>query len=85
MSTTATFEFRGHGGFQQQWHIDQVNPTSCVLASICELMTDGTLRPLQGNASMSIDNIVPGDQNVIIRGSVGWGSDILVRVSIFVA
>lgn len=86
MSATGTFDFRHHGGFQQQFNDSRVNPNSIVMISICEVGNiGGQVVPFQGAASLSIDNIVPGNGNIIVRGSIGFESDIDVRLNIFIA
>jgi hypothetical protein len=88
MSTVAasnTYDFRHHGGFQQQFEFDPVTTLNCaVFVSISEI-TDigGQVVPFQGAASCTIDNVVPGEQNFIVRGNIGWDSDIDVRLFVF--
>jgi hypothetical protein len=78
---TATFDFSHHGGFQQQLNFGQVTPQSAVFVSISEIgVINGQLVPFQGAATLSVDNVVPGPQNVIVRGNIGWDSDINVRL-----
>jgi hypothetical protein len=87
MSSTGTFDFRHHGGFQQSFTHNGVNAGSTVMVSISEVgNVGGQVVPFQGAASLSIDNIVPGnDQSVIVRGNIGWESDLDVRLHVFVA
>jgi hypothetical protein len=78
---TASFDFRHHGAFQQELSFGPVTPQSAVFVSISEIGDiNGQVVPFQGAASLSIDNVVPGPQNVIVRGSIGWDSDIDVRL-----
>ena len=80
---STTHDFTHHGGFQQEFAVTGVNQTSVVLASISETtIINGQLTPFQGAASCTIDNVVPGPGNVIVRGSIGWETDITVRISI---
>ncbi|WP_433462489.1 hypothetical protein [Spirillospora sp. CA-128828] len=76
------FYFYDRGGFDK-WLVcsPQVNRESRVFASICEVDAGG--RPFLGAASVQIHNIIPQDDHiVIVRGHIGWESDIRVRVSI---
>jgi len=76
-----THDFSHHGGFQQEIGFGGVTQGSAVFASISEVgVINGQLTPFQGAASLSIDNVVPGPGNVIVRGSIGWDSDIDVRI-----
>jgi hypothetical protein len=78
---SATFDFSHHGAFQQQLNFRQVTPQSAVFVSISEIGDiGGQVIPFQGAASLSVDNVVPGPGNVIVRGSIGWDSDINVRL-----
>jgi hypothetical protein len=86
MSGVMRHDFHHHGGFQQQFDFPGVNEGSCVLVSICELgIFSGQLIPFQGGASLSIDDVVPGRGNVIVRGNIGWDSDLNVRLNAFLA
>jgi|HubBroStandDraft_5_1064220.scaffolds.fasta_scaffold1067413_1 hypothetical protein len=79
-----THDFSHHGGFQQEFEFDSVTPQSAVFVSISEIgVVNGQLVPLQGAASLSVDNVVPGPKNVIVRGNIGWDSDIDVRLYVF--
>jgi hypothetical protein len=42
------------------------------------------LKPFQGSASMEVNNVVPEDSGIRVRGSIGWNSDIEVRLSFIV-
>ena len=80
--------FRDHKGYERRLGpIGGVNRDSVVMASICELgFISGVIRPFQGAASMWVDNVVPQDGGfVTVRGYIGWDSDLLVQVSLFVA
>jgi hypothetical protein len=83
---SASFDFSHHGGFQQQfnWPGAVTALNSAVFASISEI-TDigGQVTPFQGAATLSIDNVVPGNGNIIVRGNIGWDSDITVRIFVF--
>jgi hypothetical protein len=80
---STTHDFTHHGGFQEAFAVTGVSQASVVLASISEIgVINGQLIPFQGAASVSIDNVVPGPGNVIVRGNIGWGTDITVRISI---
>src|SRR5580698_8325833 len=85
-AATATFDFRHHGGFQQTLDFPAVTPQSAVFVSISEVGNfNGQVIPFQGAASLSIDNVVPGPGNVIVRGSIGWDSDVDARLFVFTA
>jgi hypothetical protein len=76
------FDFSHHGGFQQEFGWNAVSAlNSAVFVSIAEI-TDigGQVTPFQGAATLSIDNVVPGNGNIIVRGNIGWDSDITVRI-----
>ncbi len=78
-----THDFSHHGGFQQTIAVRRVTRASAVFASISEVgVINGQLTPFQGAASLSIDDVVPGPENVIVRGNIGWETDITVRISI---
>jgi hypothetical protein len=82
------FDFRDHHGYEQ-W-IDMaglINARSQVMVSICELgVFGGQVKPFQGAASMEVHNVTPHDDGLlIVRGAIGWDSDINVRLNIFVA
>jgi hypothetical protein len=86
-AATASFDFTHHGAFQQQLEFGAVTAQNCaVFVSIAEIGDiGGQVIPCQGAASLSIDNVVPGNGNVIVRGSIGWDSDINVRLFVFAA
>jgi hypothetical protein len=78
------WDFTHHGGFQQEFGFNAVTPQSAVFVSISEVgVINGQLVPFQGAASLSVDNVVPGPGNVIVRGNIGWDSDISVRLYVF--
>jgi hypothetical protein len=82
---SASFDFSHHGGFQQEFSWGPISAlNSAVFASISEI-TDigGQVTPFQGAATLSIDNVVPGNGNIIVRGNIGWDSDITVRIFAF--
>jgi hypothetical protein len=80
---STVWDFTHHGGFQQQVPFGQVTPQSAVFVSISEIgEINGQLTPFQGAASLSIDDVVAGPGNVIVRGNIGWDSDIQVRLSL---
>jgi hypothetical protein len=71
-----------HGGFS--WRIDMpmVQPLDCVFATITETRGERG-EPFLAAASMRVDNVVPHRGFVEVRGSVGWDSDIWVRVMLW--
>jgi hypothetical protein len=82
------FQFAGRQGFEV--HLDLtgiVNAYSRVFVSISEIgIFDGQWKPFMGLASAEVHNVVPHDNGiVIVRGYIGWDSDINVRLSVFVA
>lgn len=78
-------DFRRHGGFDTHWPVAGVTHTSKVSVSICEVGNfGGVLKPFQGSASMTVDNVVPEDGGIRVRGSIGWGSDIDIRLHFIV-
>ena len=79
-----THEFSHHGGFEQHFGTPiGVNRFNAVFVSICELDSNGA--PFQGAASMMVHNVVPLDGNrLIVRGEIGWESDVRARLSIMV-
>ena len=82
------FQFAGHQGFEKRLDLTgTVNAMSVVMVSISEIgVFDGQWKPFQGLASMVVHNVVPHDDGtVIVRGEIGWDSDINVRLSVFVA
>lgn len=83
-----SFSFRDHHGFERRLNMaPHVNSSSKVFVSICELgVFGGQVRPHQGLASMEVHNVVPHDDGiVIVRGYIGWDTDLNVRLSVFVA
>ncbi len=78
------FDFRNHHGFEVWIDFSGiVNAISVVVASICELHSSGD--PHQGLASMEVHNIVPHDDGlVIVRGYIGWDTDLNARLNILV-
>jgi hypothetical protein len=45
----------------------------------------GVVKPFQGAASIEIHNVVPREGRIIVRGFIGWDTDIPVRLHVFVA
>jgi len=79
-------DFRQHQGFDSSWNVPGCTPTSVVMVSICEIgLIGGQVTPFQGAASMQVHNVVPGNNNVRVRGFIGWDTDLDVRLSFFVA
>jgi hypothetical protein len=79
--------FRGRGAFQNRLNLaGVVNSSSKVFVSIAELgIFGGVTKPFQGDANMSIWNVVPHDDGiVIVRGNIDWGSDLNSRLSVIV-
>jgi hypothetical protein len=83
-----TFSIRDHHGFERRLNMGTaVNANSKVYVSACELgVFGGQVKPFQGLASMEVHNVVPHDDGiVIVRGYIGWDTDINVRLNVFVA
>jgi hypothetical protein len=79
---------RGHQEFEARLNLPGlVTSRSRVFVSICELgVFGGELKPFQGAANMMIHNIVPHDDGtLIVRGFIGWNTDLNARLSVFVA
>jgi hypothetical protein len=81
MPGTFRHDFRDRQGFEQVVDAPGTGPVSVVLASICELTSDGT--PFQGAASMEVHNVVPEQGRVRVRGFIGWDSDLRARLHVF--
>ncbi|MFJ9588140.1 hypothetical protein [Streptomyces acidicola] len=80
-----TQDFRGHGGYERVIPNVPVGPFSVVVASVTEVGDiNGVVTPFQGAASLSVDDVVPEDGQVRIRGSIGWDSDLDFRLSCIV-
>jgi hypothetical protein len=78
-------DFTHHGGFDTTWNVPEATSDSVVMVSITEIgLIGGVLKPFQGAASMSVDNIVPDQGVVRVRGSIGWGSDLNARLSFLI-
>jgi len=61
-----------------------VNAFSQVAASITELNSPDR-NPFLGSAAMSILNVVPSSQRVLIRGLIDWGSPLDFRLNLIIA
>jgi hypothetical protein len=78
-------DFRDHHGFDTRWNIPGCTPSSVVMVSICEVgLIGGQVRPFQGAASMEVHNVVPGNNEVRVRGFIGWETDLNVRLHFLV-
>jgi len=81
------FQFADHQGFERRLDLTGlVNSKSRVFVSISEIGVFGDQwKPFMGAASCEIHNVVPHDDGiVIVRGVIGWDSDINVRLSVLV-
>jgi len=77
--------FRQHHGFDSRWNIPGCTPSSIVMVSICEVgLVGGQVVPFQGAASMEVHNVVPGNNEVRVRGFIGWETDVNVRLHFLV-
>lgn len=78
-------DFKDHHGFDTRWTIPGCTPSSVVMVSICEVgLIGGQVRPFQGAASMEVHNVVPGTNEVRVRGFIGWETDVNVRLHFLV-
>jgi hypothetical protein len=78
-------DFRQHHGFDRRWNIPGCTPSSVVMVSICEIgVSGGQVVPFQGAASMEVHNVVPGNNEVRVRGFIGWETDLNVRLHFLV-
>jgi hypothetical protein len=83
---TGFFDFRDHHGFEKPINVDGVNHLSKVFVSAAELTIEvGVVKPFQGAASIEIHTVVPREGRIIVRGFIGWDTDIPVRLHVFVA
>lgn len=81
------FQFADHQGFEKRLDLTGlVNSKSRVFVSISEIgVFDSQWKPFMGAASCEIHNVVPHDDGiVIVRGVIGWDTDINVRLSVLV-
>jgi hypothetical protein len=81
MSVARTHPFTNHHGFEERIGGLAINRFNIVFVSICELTSNGT--PFQGLASMEVHNVVPHDGFLIVRGYIGWDSDVRAQLSIY--
>ena len=80
-----TFTIKDHKGFEKRLNCISANVKSHsrVFVSICEEVNG---QPVQGAATMMVHNITPHDDGiVIVRGEIGWETDIFARLSVIVA
>jgi hypothetical protein len=75
--------FSDHGDRDRTFSMAGVTPDSVVFASITEI-NPTTRRPHLGLASMHVHNIVPKNNEVLVRLSIGWPDPLLTRVSLWV-
>jgi hypothetical protein len=88
MASSHSFSISDREGFERRLNLSgSVNSNSKVFVSACELgVFGGQVKPFQGAASIEVHNVVPHDDGiVIVRGYIGWETDINVRLSVFVA
>ena len=78
------FEFSDHQGFEKRLRCEHlVNPGSRAIVSICEIANG---KPVQGAASLAVHNVTPqGGGILMVRGHIGWDTDIKVRLNVFFA
>jgi hypothetical protein len=73
----------GHGVFTEIISAPELDADAVVMASITELaVVNGREVPHFGNAHMSILNVSPRSNEVLVRAHVAWGSPLLVRISL---
>ena len=84
---TSTFwefvDFRGHGNMDLRFNFPgEVNGQSQVMASLTEVGPNG---PFLALASLDVHNISPrNDGAVFVRVSIGWPSDLPVRINFII-
>lgn len=63
-----------------------VTSSSRVFVSISEIgIFGGQVRPFQGAATMTVHNVVPSDDGIVmVRGNTGFGSPLNIRLSVAV-
>ncbi|MFE7958772.1 hypothetical protein ACF1AX_14970 [Streptomyces sp. NPDC014802] len=71
--TTGYYPITDHKGYEVEFPAD-VQAESNVAVSICEIDSAG--QPFQGLASCRVDNVVPGDGHLRVRGEIGWDADL---------
>lgn len=82
MTVATTHPFTNHHGFEERIEGLAINQHNVVFVSICELNSNGV--PFQGLASMEVHNVVPHREGfLIVRGHIGWDSDLRAQLSIF--
>ncbi|WP_416566449.1 hypothetical protein [Nocardia testacea] len=69
-----------HKGFEVTIPI-MAGPANAVFASITEVDVNDT--PFMGLAGMTIDNVVPRQGSVVVRGSIGWEANIRARIDVY--
>ncbi|MFE3226069.1 hypothetical protein [Nocardia sp. NPDC059228] len=70
----------GHKLFEKMIKVPGINRFNSVFASITEIDTQGV--PGMGLATLAINQVVPIDNAVIVRGFIEWDSDLMVRISV---
>ncbi|MER7477456.1 hypothetical protein ABTX60_07335 [Streptomyces sp. NPDC126510] len=83
-SAARHFRFSGRQFFAITCNFPEATPDSVVLASVCEL-SPTTQRPFLGGASVQTFNVVPENGKVVVSGRIWWDSNLLIRVSLFLA
>ena len=80
-------EARIHGLFDFTFNFGSdvtVNAFSQVVASITEIDSPNR-NPFLGNAAMSILNVVPSNQKVIVAGNIQWEAPLDFRINLIIA
>jgi len=77
--TGFTKSFVMHGNNDVQVFINDVNAQNAVVGSLTEL--DGNNQPFLGLASMDVHNMCPFNGGFYARLSVGWPSNLRVRLN----
>jgi hypothetical protein len=74
---------QGHGNMDLLFNVAGVTPDSNVMVSLAEVTSVNHV-PFLGLASLAVYNIIPMTGQVRMRISIGWQTDILVRIAILV-
>lgn len=73
-----------NGVFTLSFSVPRVTPSSVVMVSMCELGGQpGT--PFIGDATMTVHNVAPDNNQVHVRGEVNWDSTLSVRIYFLVS
>jgi hypothetical protein len=71
--------FTGCGMFVQNLGYPGVTPNSGLCVTVCEVDANGI--PFIGNAYMSIGNVAPGNNSLLVYGGVNYDSNVDYRIT----